>query len=159
MDAAPLVEALARARRTVAVAESFTGGRVLDAITDVPGASAVLAGGVVAYTNEAKERLLGVPRSILVVDGAVSTAAARAMAAGARARFGADYAVATTGIAGPTGATLAKPVGLSIVAAAGLVRIVDERRRHVGDRGAVKESACRQALDVLARLLREEGIL
>ena len=96
---------------TLAVAESCTGGAIAAAVTSVPGASAVFCGGVVAYSNAAKEDLLGVPERALVADGAVSERVALAMAAGARRRFSADVGLATTGIAGPTGGTPDKPVG------------------------------------------------
>lgn len=104
--------------RTIAVAESCTGGLVAERISSVAGASAYFLGGVVAYANEAKEALLGVPRELLGRHGAVSEPVARAMAEGVRARFGADYGVATTGISGPTGGTPEKPVGLVYVALA-----------------------------------------
>ncbi len=96
----------------LAVAESCTGGAISARVTAVSGASAVFCGGVVAYSNEAKADLLGVPPALVEAEGAVSEAVARAMAAGARARLGADVGVATTGIAGPTGGTPDKPVGL-----------------------------------------------
>jgi nicotinamide-nucleotide amidase len=94
------------------VAESCTGGIVAQKLTDVPGSSAYFLGGVVAYSNAAKQELLGVPAALLQEHGAVSEACARAMAEGVRARFGADLGVSTTGISGPDGGTPEKPVGL-----------------------------------------------
>lgn len=106
-----VVEHLRRTRLTVAFAESCTGGLLASRLVDVPGASAVFAGGVVAYANAAKQALLGVPEALLAAHGAVSEPVAAAMAAGAKARFACDLAYATTGIAGPDGGTEAKPVG------------------------------------------------
>jgi len=103
---------LAERGLTLAVAESCTGGLIAQKLTDVAGSSAYFRGGVVAYANEAKRDLLGVPEALLALHGAVSEPVARAMAAGARARFGADLAVATTGISGPDGGSDEKPVGL-----------------------------------------------
>ena len=104
--------------RTLAVAESCTGGLVAERVSEVPGASDYFLGGVVAYANAAKEGLLGVPRELLDRHGAVSDEVARAMAEGVRRRFGADLGVATTGISGPDGGTAEKPVGLVHVALA-----------------------------------------
>jgi nicotinamide-nucleotide amidase len=104
--------------RTLACAESCTGGLIAEKITRVPGSSAYFLGGVVAYANEAKMALLGVPEATLVAHGAVSNEVALAMAQGARERFGADYALATTGISGPDGGTDEKPVGLVSIAIA-----------------------------------------
>ena len=105
--------------KTIAVAESCTGGLVAERITDNPGSSAYFLGGVVAYANSAKTALLGVSEALLAEHGAVSDSVARAMAEGARERFGADFGVATTGISGPEGGTEAKPVGTVYVALAG----------------------------------------
>jgi len=109
---------LAEQGKTVATAESCTGGMIGELITDVPGSSAWFLGGVAAYANSAKTALLGVPEALLEEHGAVSDAVAVAMAEGARERFGADIAVATTGISGPDGGTPDKPVGLVHVALA-----------------------------------------
>jgi nicotinamide-nucleotide amidase len=97
--------------RTVATAESCTGGMIATAITDVPGSSAVLLAGFVTYANEAKTALVGVPEAVLQSHGAVSEECVRAMAVGALERAGADIAVATSGVAGPGGGSEAKPVG------------------------------------------------
>jgi len=104
--------------KTVATAESCTGGMISELITNVPGSSAWFLGGVAAYANSAKTALLGVPETLLEEHGAVSGPVACAMAEGARERFGADIAVATTGISGPDGGTPEKPVGLVHVALA-----------------------------------------
>lgn len=107
-----VLDRLVSKKRTVAFAESCTGGLCAARLTDLPGSSQVLQGGVVAYSNEAKVELLGVSESLLVADGAVSEPVAMAMAEGARLRFGADCAIATTGVAGPAGGSEAKPVGM-----------------------------------------------
>ncbi len=106
-----VLERLAGEHRTIAFAESCTGGLCTARLTDLPGSSHVLLGGVVAYSNAAKQELLGVAESLLLEHGAVSEPVAAAMAAGARERFGSDCAIATTGIAGPAGGTDEKPVG------------------------------------------------
>lgn len=106
-----VLDRLRQSGTTIAFAESCTGGLCAARLTDVAGSSAALLGGVVAYSNAAKERLLGVPRRLLDQHGAVSEPVAQAMATGGRDRFGADLAVATTGIAGPGGGSAHKPVG------------------------------------------------
>jgi nicotinamide-nucleotide amidase len=104
--------------KTIAVAESCTGGLIAERITGIPGSSAYFLGGVVAYANSAKAALLGVSEAVLAEHGAVSESVARALAEGARERFGADFGVATTGISGPEGGSPAKPVGTVYVALA-----------------------------------------
>jgi PncC family amidohydrolase len=106
------------AAATVALAESCTGGMVAAALTAVPGSSGYVLGGVVSYADEAKRDLLGVDPALLATHGAVSAEVARAMATGARARFGSTVAASVTGIAGPDGGTADKPVGLTYVGVA-----------------------------------------
>ena len=134
---------------TVATAESCTGGRVADALTDVAGASGYLRGGVVAYADAVKEALLDVPAFVIAQHGAVSAQAARAMAAGARTRLGADLAVAVTGIAGPSGAKPGKPIGLAYVAVADPAGVEIRRFAWSGDREANKAASARAALELL----------
>ncbi|MEZ4333897.1 MAG: competence/damage-inducible protein A [Myxococcota bacterium] len=109
---------LVEAGRTIATAESCTGGLIAERLTDVPGSSRYFVGGVVSYSNEAKRALLGVPGELIDREGAVSESVVRAMAEGARARFGSDFALATSGISGPDGGTPSKPVGLVWIAMA-----------------------------------------
>ena len=141
---------LANGRLTVAAAESCTGGNVARRITDIPGSSAYFLGGIVSYANEAKAKLLGVPTDILQNPGAVSEPTARAMAEGARAAFGADVAVSTTGIAGPAGGTDRKPVGTVFIAAAGPAGTVVHEHHFPGGRADVVAAATETALTLLA---------
>jgi nicotinamide-nucleotide amidase len=137
----------------LATAESCTGGLVGARLTDVPGASDIYAGGVIAYSNEAKERHLGVPPSVLVEHGAVSAETAEAMAVGARAELRADVAIAVTGVAGPGGGTPEKPVGLVFVSVLTPGGGSTERFLFSGDREAVRARATAQSLHSLRRLL------
>jgi nicotinamide-nucleotide amidase len=155
-DAMGLPEAViaraAEAGETLAVAESCTGGMVGAALTSVPGSSAVFLGGVIAYANEIKENVLGVPKGLLVAHGAVSEEVASAMAAGVRQRFGADWSVSTTGIAGPGGGTTEKPVGTVCVGLAGPDGgVASTTIRLGGDRSLVRRWSVACALDGLRR--------
>jgi PncC family amidohydrolase len=133
---------------TVAVAESCTGGLVADAITDIPGSSRYFVGGVVAYSNAAKEGLLDVPAEALAAHGAVSAQVARAMAEGVRARFDADLGMAVTGIAGPDGGSEAKPVGLTYIAVADRDGVDVRRHTWAGDRLGNKASSAAATLEL-----------
>ena len=157
-----LNELLADGDATLATAESLTGGLVGSRVTDVPGASAYFDRGFVTYTYDAKRELLGVSRESLDAHGAVSEPVVREMAAGARDRADADWAVATTGIAGPSGGTDEKPVGLVYVGVAHAAPwgteesfVRSERAVFDGDRDAVKRGAAERTLDALVRAIED----
>ena len=138
---------------TFASAESCTGGLIAKRITDLPGASAVFLGGVVSYTNTVKQRMLGVPREVLDLYGAVSRETALAMAAGARERTGADLAVSVTGICGPGTDERNTPVGTGFVGFAAPDRLVCRPIRMGGDRERGRVVASSHAFDLLRRWL------
>ncbi len=147
---------LCRARGlTLATAESCTGGMVAARLTDVPGSSDVFLGGVVAYADAVKRRELGVPAELLAAHGAVSAEVAAAMAAGARARLGAEVAVAVTGIAGPGGGSAEKPVGLVFLHALASDGELAQRFELPGDRHAIRARSAAAALHLVRRLLTQ----
>lgn len=148
-----VVRLLERTGRTLAVAESCTGGLIGDRLTNVPGVSRFLVEVAVTYSNEAKVRRLGVDPEILRVHGAVSEPCAQAMAEGIRRSAGADLGLAVTGIAGPGGATETKPVGLVYVAISDGAQARVESHRFPGERRLVKARAAQAALDLLRRHL------
>ncbi|HET6825214.1 MAG TPA: CinA family protein [Amnibacterium sp.] len=160
MSAADVL-ALLRARgRTLAVAESLTGGLLTDAFVQVPGASAVLLGGVVAYATDLKHEVLGVDRALLEAEGPVHPEVARRMADGVRRALAvggriADVGVATTGVAGPDpqGGRSPGTVYAGVAIGSRLVAVAGE---FPGDRAAVRAAAVRLALDALAAQLRAE---
>ena len=139
--------------QTLATAESCTGGLISHKITSVPGSSDYFAGGVVAYSNELKERFLDVDPALLAEHGAVSRQVARAMAEGIRARTGADIGISVTGIAGPSGGTKEKPVGTVYVGFSLPGETTDMLYRFSGSRWQVQEMTAVTALDYLRRLL------
>lgn len=138
---------------TVATAESCTGGMIAKLITDLPGSSGYFRGGVVSYSDEVKESLLGVPGDQLAAHGAVSAQVARSMAVGAMQRTEASLAVAVTGVSGPGGGSPAKPVGLTYVAVAGSSGVEVRRFVWTGDRAANRESSARAAVELLLERL------
>lgn len=134
---------------TLATAESCTGGLISGCLTSVSGSSSVIDRGFVTYTNEAKAEMLGVPVDLIGTYGAVSEPVARQMALGVLARTRADIALSVTGIAGPTGGTATKPVGLVYLGAARRGRPpVVERHVFGGDRDAVRLASVRRSLEL-----------
>jgi nicotinamide-nucleotide amidase len=153
----PLVEQLAArllARRwLLATAESCTGGLIAGACTDLSGSSNWFERGFVSYSNAAKTELLGVPAALIEQHGAVSEPVARAMAAGALRHSTAHVAVAVTGVAGPTGGTTDKPVGLVWFGFALPDRVLTEQMNFAGDRATVRAATVHHALSRLLELL------
>lgn len=150
--AAEVIAANREAGRTVALAESCTGGLVAAALTEVAGSSAVLDRGFVTYSNESKQELLGVSSAIIETFGAVSIACAWAMAQGALLHSNADVAVSVSGIAGPDGGSPQKPVGTVVFARA--IRgseelLAEERFFDSGDRAEIRRQATLVALELL----------
>ena len=144
--------------RRIGLGESETSGLLAARLTEIPGSSAYVAGGVVAYSNEAKVELLDVPAELIERQGAVSPEVAEAMADGAIARFHADVGVGVTGIAGPSGGTEAKPVGyvcICVKLSSGETLARDPALP--GDRGEIRDRSTTLAMHLLRRLLRGEG--
>jgi nicotinamide-nucleotide amidase len=154
--AATLLTELGARNATLALGESCTGGLVAELLTDVPGSSRAFLGGVVAYSNAAKSALLGVEPALIETHGAVSEEVARAMAEGARARFGATLAVGVTGIAGPDGGSADKPVGLVHFAVAGQRGTTAKAVTFTGNRSAVRMRAAFAALAFVRRAMLED---
>jgi nicotinamide-nucleotide amidase len=148
-----LVQRLKDLNRTVATAESCTGGLVGKSITDVSGSSAVYPGGVISYCNRIKHEVLGVDQTLLDTLGPVSEPVARQMAQGVRRVIGADYGVSVTGIAGPNSDDSGKPVGLVYVGAADGETALVRECRFDGDRAAVRAQAAEAAADLVLTLL------
>jgi nicotinamide-nucleotide amidase len=152
-----LIARLVARGATIGTAESITGGALADAIVRAPGASSAFLGGIVAYDNAVKRSLLGVEEALLLEHGAVSEPVAIAMARGACAALGTTVGVATTGIAGPTGATDGKPVGLTYIAVAGSDGTCEVRRyTFPGGRDDVRRRATLAALNLIWRKLDKE---
>jgi len=149
-----VVARLAARGERVGIAESCTGGLLAELLTRVPGASAVLDLGVVAYANAAKERIVGVPAELLAAHGAVSEPVARALAEGARRLAGAAWGLGVTGIAGPSGGTPEKPVGTAHLAVAGPAGTSAAARLYRGDRERIRRQAAFEALNLLRVALR-----
>jgi len=148
-----LGEELRKRKLTLAVAESCTGGLLGSRITDVPGSSDYFLGGVIAYQNEVKESLLRVPHEVIAAHGAVSAQTAEAMASGCWDLFKCDIAVSITGIAGPGGGTVEKPVGLTYIGLATSRGVICRRFRWEGSRTQNKESSVRAAMELILSAL------
>ncbi len=150
---AVIIRQLTERNETLALAESCTGGHLADRLTDVPGASLAFLAGLVTYSNTAKIRLLGVRPETLAQHGAVSEATAREMAEGARHCNQADYAIAVTGIAGPSGGTDTKPVGTVFIALATPGTTVVKQYLNRYDRETFKQVTSQQALEMLRQTI------
>lgn len=144
------LQELATARGvTVAAAESCTGGNIAHQVTSISGSSDYFLGAVVSYANAVKRDVLKVPAEVLENPGAVSEPCARAMVEGVRALVGTDFAVSTTGIAGPGGGTARKPVGTVFIGVASATHRLVEEHHFAGDRAAVIAEATARALELL----------
>lgn len=150
---AVIVRELTQRQQTLALAESCTGGAITNRITDVPGASAVLLAGLVTYANSAKEKFVGVRPETLAAHGAVSEPVVREMAEGARRETGADFAIAVTGIAGPGGGSLEKPVGTVFMAVSSAAGTVVKHQLNRFDRATFKDITAQQVLGMLRRAI------
>jgi len=144
-----VVKLLVQRKKTLALAESCTGGNLAHRVTNVPGASEIFPGGVVCYANAVKEKFVGVKTETLQTHGAVSEATARELAAGVREKFGADFALAVTGIAGPSGGSAEKPVGTVFIALADANGVEVKKCLHPWDRVTFKDVTATVALEML----------
>ena len=135
--------------KTLATAESCTGGGIGTVLTGVPGASAVYKGGVICYTNWVKQHVLGVDPDVLCREGAVSASVAEAMALGARRVLEADIAVSVTGLAGPGGDEYGNPVGTVFIGYSDMFRTISRKYLFSGDRESVRNAACGEALNLV----------
>ena len=144
---------------TIGFAESCTGGQLSAEITAIPGSSSVFWGGIISYSNEIKERALGVPLALLMEHGAVSESCAEAMAMGARKSLEVDWAVSVTGIAGPGGGTESKPVGTVCFAWSSANKTLVKRKLFRGERSRIQSRSVSYALFTLLKLMKGEGDL
>ena len=151
-----IVTLLTERGQTVAVAESLTGGLLAASLVEVPGASVVFRGGIVAYATDLKSALLGVPVSLLEHYGAVHADVASAMAEGVRKRLDATFGVATTGVAGPDPAD-GQPVGTVHIAASGQLSTVQRGLSLAGGRRSIRDQAVQQSLLLLQGMLEAQG--
>lgn len=152
-----LKDALENRGEMMATAESCTGGLIASSIVDIPGSSAVLAGGIVAYQNEIKVKLLGVSAGTIEKFGVVSVETAKEMAEGARQKFGCEWAVATTGIAGPGGAEPGKPVGTVCIAVASSLQNEAFCKNFSGNRSKVREKSVYTAMQLLLERINQKS--
>jgi len=149
-------ELLYKKSSTLSIAESCTGGMIAHLITSIPGSSRYFMGSVVAYSNEIKEKMLGVKKKSLASYGAVSEQVVREMAAGALKHFGTDYSIATSGIAGPDGGTNEKPVGLVWISVASSDRIIAEKFHFGSQRDTNIQKASLTAINMLRKLIMDK---
>lgn len=140
--------------KTIGTVESCTGGLIAATLTEIPGYSDLMMGGIITYANHIKETLADVPADVLKAHGAVSEEVARAMASGGRTRLGVDVCVAVTGIAGPGGGSAEKPVGLVHLAVATRKTVLHRRIMLPGIRNEIRTATVRAALELVRDALR-----
>ncbi|MDD3374647.1 MAG: CinA family protein [Candidatus Omnitrophica bacterium] len=150
-----IAKILIKNKKTLSLAESCTGGLLSNRLTNISGSSKFLKTGIVAYSNEAKIKFLKVPSGLIKTYGAVSSQVAIKMANGARQALNADYGIGITGIAGPTGGTKNKPVGLVFIAGSSKKQDICIQCQFKGSRLAIKSKICKKALELLFVLLYE----
>ncbi len=149
MSARSLGRLLRESRLTLGVAESCTGGRLGDAITNVPGSSDYFLGGIISYSNEVKTSILGVDAGVLADKGAVSSEVALEMANGVRQVMRSDIGVAVTGIAGPAGGSRTKPVGLVYIAVSSGAHSTCAKNTFEGSRTSIKKQSIEKAIEMI----------
>jgi len=149
-----IVQSLVRAKRSLAIAESCTGGLLANRVTDVPGASKIFLAGYVTYSNEAKSDILGVDEDLIARFGAVSAEVATAMADGARKRANAFYALSTTGVAGPSGGSAEKPVGTVFIGFSSHAGTTAKKFFFPTDRQTFKQMVAQAAFEMLRLAIR-----
>lgn len=140
-------------KKTLSIAESCTGGLLANRLTNIPGSSKFLKSAFVLYSNEAKSKILKVPQALIYRYGAVSTQVAISLAQKARKSMGTDFGIGITGIAGPSGGTKAKPVGLTYIAVSTNLETLCLECRFKGTRKSIKSQASSQALRALNEFL------
>ena len=148
-----ILSILKKKKLKIATAESCTGGLIAHILTNISGSSDYFDRGVVSYSNKSKTELLGVPEKLIDKYGAVSNPVAKAMAEGARKKSNVDIGIATTGIAGPTGGTVEKPVGLVYIAVSNLDRTIIKKFNFKGNRIENKYQSCNASLEMLHNLI------
>ncbi|MCA9407739.1 MAG: CinA family protein [Candidatus Omnitrophica bacterium] len=148
-----VIQYLKNSHQSLSIAESCTGGLLGHRVTNIPGSSVVFKGGIVAYSNAAKTKLLKVPDALITKKGAVSNDVACQMALGVRSLFKTDFGVGITGIAGPEGGTLKKPLGLTYIAVNAKKELICLKCIFPGNRLQVKTQAAAQALRLLLEFL------
>lgn len=148
-----IAKKLIAGQKTLAIAESCTGGLLSHRLTNISGSSAFLIATVVSYANRAKVKLLKVPASVIETNGAVSAPVAKLMARNMQKLFNTDFGVAITGIAGPTGGTDHKPVGLVFIAVGSRKKLFAERNLFKGSRLQIKTQAAHRALELLLKMI------
>lgn len=149
-----LIEKLITSGKTLATAESCTGGLIGKLLTDVSGSSAAYLGGIISYSNEVKNAVLGVPQELLDNDGAVSEPVAKAMAEGAKKTIGTDLAVSVTGIAGPKSDNTNKPVGLVFIGVADGTQTLVREHHFSGDREEIRSQSAAAAIALVLEFLQ-----